>query len=178
MWSDTRGSGVAGRLIAVLAAAVLLVGCRTHAQVADRSTGQNRPASTMEEPDTSGMDRTLRDTALQAPHLIRGVETQLNVLDTISASQNNLTAHKNLLGDMVSGMRADFNRVGVTDRDGFTELADSVLRDLGGGTGQARALDSAQVRAHIARVQRLIRLYDSKMRQARPGASGDSGTGA
>jgi hypothetical protein len=178
MRSETRGSGVAGRLVAILAAAALAVGCRTHAQVADRSTGQNRPSSTMEEPDTSGMARTLRDTALQAPHMIRGVETQLKVLDTVSASQDNLTAHKNLLGDMVSAMRADFNRVGVTDRDGFTELADSVLRDLGGGTGQARALDSAEVPAHIARVERLIRLYDSKMRQARSGTRGDSGTGA
>jgi hypothetical protein len=98
---------------------------------------------------------------LEAPPKIPGLRVQLEQLRTGGApSESNLTAYKNALADVVTSMRADLNRLGVTDSDLIREQGDSLLNQLGGGTGEAGDMSPERVRAHTHSVERLIRTYE------------------
>ena len=101
----------------------------------------------------------------EAPPLIpaiRAVSTRLQEQE--GRTEENLTAFRNNVGALVSAMQADLQRVGVTDSGYFRELSDSVLREFGGGPGSTAKAKPAEARPLIAQVERLIGLYEERMR--------------
>src|SRR6476620_5397617 len=110
---------------------------------------------------TSDSDSTAREVGiagtnsgaeLQAPRLLPAIQNQLNLMAKGGAPTNpdNLTAYKNMAGDLINSMIADIYRAGYADSGSFRALSDSVLNDLGAGAGTPQ---------HIQRMRRLIALY-------------------
>ena len=78
-------------------------------------------------------------------------------------STANLTAYKNMVGDLINSMTADLSRAGFADSGNYKALSDSVLEDLGGGAGTRPQIDRAKLPQHVDRMQRLIRSYQQTM---------------
>jgi hypothetical protein len=113
------------------------------------------------------MEDTEPGVEYEAPRLIPGVRAQIAQLQTPEGrTQENLTAFRNGVGTLINSMRADLNRVGVTDTGGFRALGDSVMRAFGGGAGSPADLNVEEARPAIAQVERLIGLYEQRMRAA------------
>lgn len=92
-----------------------------------------------------------------APRLIPAIRAQIREIeDPERASEGNLTAFKNGVGTPLSAMQADLNQVGVTDTVTFYARSDSITRDRGVGAGDV-----------VAQVERLIEIYEEKMRTRR-----------
>ena len=115
-----------------------------------------------------GVSGTNSGAELEAPRLIPATQNQLNLManGTQPPNPDNLTAYKNLAGDLINSMIADLYRVGYADSGNFRALADTVLSDLGGGAGTSSDLDRSRLPQHVDRMQRLIRIYQQTMRQA------------
>jgi hypothetical protein len=115
-----------------------------------------------------GVAGTNSGVELEAPRLIPATQNQLNLMSngTQPPNPDNLTAYKNLAGDLVSAMIADLHRAGYADSGNFKALGDSVLEDLGGGAGTSSSMDRSKLPQHVDRMQRLIRTYQQTMRQA------------
>jgi hypothetical protein len=115
-----------------------------------------------------GVQGTNSGSELEAPRLIPATQNQLNLMSngTQPPNPDNLTAYKNLAGDLINAMVADLHRAGYADSGSFKALADSVLEDLGGGAGTTSDLDKSKLPQHVDRMQRLIRTYQQTMRQA------------
>jgi hypothetical protein len=96
------------------------------------------------------------------------MQNQLNLMSSGEqpSDPENLTAYKNLAGDVVNSMAADLNRLGLADSGAFRVLRDSVLDDLGGGAGTDADLNRSEVKDHIARMRRLISMYQQGVRTA------------
>jgi hypothetical protein len=103
----------------------------------------------------------------EAPRLVPGIRAQMSQLqEPQGATEENLTAFRNGVGTLVNAMQADLNRLGVTDTGAFRALGDSVMRGFGGGAGSPADLKPEKVRPAIAQVERLIGLYEERMRSA------------
>ncbi|HEX6434159.1 MAG TPA: hypothetical protein VFZ87_07940 [Gemmatimonadales bacterium] len=115
-----------------------------------------------------GVAGTNSGAELEAPRLIPATQNQLNLManGTQPPNPDNLTAYKNLAGDLINSMIADLYRAGYADSGSFRALADSVLGDLGGGAGTSASLDRSRLPQHVDRMQRLIRSYQQTMRKA------------
>lgn len=171
MTSDTARSdphrfieSMSKRLLLILAT-LALPGCRETAR--DRAgTASGYVAATDSGPARPGPAGTNTGVEFEAPRLIPGVRAQLELLASRPTDEANRTAHKNLISDLIQSMTADLSRVGLADSGAYKALADSVLRTIGGGTGPARGPETSELRPHIARVQRLIGIYEAWMRQA------------
>ena len=105
---------------------------------------------------------------LEAPRLIPAIQNQLNLMASgvQPTDPENLTAYRNLAGDVVNSMTADLHRAGLADSGDFRALRDSVMEDLGEGAESKSKLDPPQLREHIARMRRLISMYQQGMRSA------------
>jgi hypothetical protein len=105
---------------------------------------------------------------LEAPRLIPATQNQLTLManGTQPPNPDNLTAYKNMAGDLINSMIADLYRAGYADSGNFKALGDSVLDDLGGGAGTPTKLDRTKLPQHVDRMQRLIRTYQQTMRTA------------
>ncbi len=104
----------------------------------------------------------------EAPRLIPAIRAQISRLqESDGATEENLTSFKNGVGTLVNAMEADLNRVGVTDTGYFRVLSDSVMRGIVGGAGTPADLEAAGAGPAAARVERLIGLYEERMRAAR-----------
>lgn len=103
---------------------------------------------------------------LQAPRLLPAIQNQLNLMAKGSqpANPDNLTAYKNMAGDLINSMIADIYRAGYADSGHFRALSDSILSDLGGGAGSPPKLDRSQLPQHIERMRRLIALYQQAVK--------------
>jgi hypothetical protein len=114
------------------------------------------------------MEGTNSGAELEAPRLIPATQNQLTLManGTQPPNPDNLTAYKNLAGDLVNAMIADLYRAGYADSGNFKVLGDSVLSDLGGGAGTTSSLNRSHLPQHIDRMQRLIRQYQQTMRRA------------
>ena len=104
----------------------------------------------------------------EAPRLIPAIRAQISQLrEPDGATEGNLTAFRNGVGTLVNAMEADLNRGGVTDSGDFRELSDSVMREFGGGAGSPPEMSTEKIRPATAQVERLIGLYEERMRAAR-----------
>ena len=150
----------------LLLAIALSVACR-------REKAGNASASAY----TSDADSSVREDGvagtnsggeLEAPRLIPAMQNQLNLManGTQPPNPDNLTAYKNMAGDLINSMIADLYRAGYADSGNFRALGDSVLDDLGGGAGTSAKLDRSKLPQHVDRMQRLIRQYQQTMRTA------------
>lgn len=115
-----------------------------------------------------GMAGTNSGSELEAPRLIPAVQNQLTLMASGKdvPSADNLTAYKNMAGDLINSMIADLQRAGYADSGNFKSLSDSVLNELGGGAGTTARLDRSKLPQHVDRMQRLIRTYQQTMRKA------------
>ena len=101
----------------------------------------------------------------EAPRMIPGIRAQISRLEEADgASDENMTAFRNGIGALVNAMQADLNRVGVTDTGRFKTVGDSLMREFGGGPGTPPDMKPEEARAAIAQVERLIELYEERMR--------------
>ena len=101
----------------------------------------------------------------EAPRLVPAIRAQISRLrEPEGISEENLTAFRNGVGTMVNAMQADLNRVGVTDSGAFRSLGDSVMRAFGGGPGSPSNLKPEETRPAMAQVERLIGMYEERMR--------------
>jgi hypothetical protein len=154
------------RRLLLLSAAVLCVACsREKAGNASASAYTSDADSSAREDGLSG---TNSGSELEAPRLIPAIQNQLTLMASGSQPPNpdNLTAYKNMAGDLINSMIADIHRAGYADSGNFRALSDSVLEELGGGAGTRARLDRSRLPQHIDRMQRLIRLYQQTMRKA------------
>jgi hypothetical protein len=114
-----------------------------------------------------GLEGTNSGAELEAPRLIPAVKNQLDLMSSGSpTTRENMTAYKNLAGDLVTSMQADLHRVGQADSGDFQALSDSILDDIGGGTGTAAGPEPSKVRQHVARMRTLIEKYQQTMRSS------------
>jgi hypothetical protein len=114
-----------------------------------------------------GLEGTHSGSELEAPRLIPAVKNQLELMSMGSQTNTeNLTAYKNLASDLVTSMQADLYRVGFADSGQFRALSDSVLADIGGGTGTAAGPEPSEVKEHVARMRHLLELYQQTMKGA------------
>jgi hypothetical protein len=150
----------------ILVAAALCIGCgREKAGNASASAYTSDADSSARE---DGLAGTNSGSELEAPRLIPATQNQLNLManGTQPPNPDNLTAYKNMAGDLINSMIADLYRAGYADSGNFRALGDSVLDDLGGGAGTTTRLDRSKLPQHVDRMQRLIRLYQQTMRKA------------
>jgi hypothetical protein len=105
---------------------------------------------------------------VEAPRLIPAIQNQLNLMASgvQPTDAENLTAYKNLAGDLVNSMAADLHRAGLADSADFRALKDSVMHDLGGGAEGESRLDHLTLNEHIGRMRRLISMYQQAIRSA------------
>jgi hypothetical protein len=120
----------------------------------DSSARENGFAGTNSGPD------------LEAPRLLPAIQNQLNLMAKGGqpATTDNLTAYKNMAGDLINSMIADVYRAGYADSGRFRALSDSVLNDLGGGAGTEATLDRSKLPQHIQRMRHLLALYQQAIK--------------
>jgi hypothetical protein len=155
------------RHILTAAGAVSIFACDTPPRARETATTYAGPADTAAQ--------TLLGTQLQAGPLIPAVRDQLRrfARQPDERTEGNLTGYKYQLARLTAAMEADVQRIGGTNMDVISALADSVADDLGGGTGDVQNLgddgkiDSAKLQDHTARVERLIGLYQAAVQQSR-----------
>jgi hypothetical protein len=113
-----------------------------------------------------GLAGTNSGAELEAPRLLPAIQNQLNLMAKATQPTNpdNLTAYKNMAGDLINSMIADVYRAGYADTGHFRALSDSVLNDLGGGAGTTATLDRSKLPQHIQRMRRLITRYQQAVR--------------
>jgi len=158
------------RRVHFLPLALLLYACgRESPETGARGTASSSPytADSENRAREDGLDGTNSGAELEAPRLIPAVKNQLELMVGGSEiNRENMTAYKNLAGDLVTSMQSDLNRVGFADAGHFKALSDSVVEDIGGGTGTADGPEPSQVTAHVSRMRRLVDLYQQTMRGA------------
>ncbi len=148
---------------------LLIAGCREAPETGARGNASSSPytADSENRAREDGLDGTNSGAELEAPRLIPAMKNQLELMASGSeANRENMTAYKNLAGDLVTSMQADLYRVGHADSGRFKALSDSVMEDIGGGTGTTTGPDPSEVPEHVARVRSLIDLYQETMRGA------------
>jgi hypothetical protein len=151
----------------LLLASLMLPACREHAA----ETG--RTASAYSNGGDSAGGASLNGTAAgveyEAPRLIPGMRAQLEQYSTPGRplTDSDLTNYKNTAGTLINAMQADLTRVGLADSGAFKALSDSVLNQLGGGTGVPRGISQDRLSQNLGRMQRLIGIYEQWMRAAK-----------
>jgi hypothetical protein len=125
---------------------------------------------TREKPGSASASAYASDNGseVEAPRLIPAIQNQLNLMASgvQPTDPENLTAYKNLAGDVVNSMAGDLHRAGLADSGDFRALKDSVMQDLGGGAEGETTLDHLTLNKHIARMRRLISMYQQAMKSA------------
>lgn len=134
-----------------LSLVLILAGCgepRSETAGADAPEVAARPSNDESPQAEAGVE-------FEAPRLIPGIRAQMIEIERSQApSEGNLTEFKNGVGNLIDAMQADLNRVGMTDTGAFRALGDSINREIASGAGTA------------ARVDRLIGMYEERMRRA------------
>jgi hypothetical protein len=153
------------RALLLMVAAFSLACSREKAGNASASAYTSDADSSAREDGVAG---TTSGSELEAPRLIPAIQNQLTLMSngTQPPNPDNLTAYKNMAGDLINSMIADLYRAGYADSGNFRALGDSVLEDLGGGAGTSAKLDRSRLPQHVDRMQRLIRSYQKTMRTA------------
>jgi hypothetical protein len=154
--------------VQLLALAFILSACgRESPETGARGSASASPytADSENRAREDGLEGTNSGSELEAPRLIPAVKNQLELMSTGSqSSTENRTAYKNLTSDLITAMQADLYRVGFADSGQFKALSDSVLNDIGGGTGTTAGPEASEVTEHVARMRRLLELYQQTMK--------------
>jgi hypothetical protein len=148
---------------------LLIAGCGETRETGARGNASSSPytADSENRAREDGLDGTSSGAELEAPRLIPAVKNQLDLMSSgSSTTRENMTAYKNLAGDLVTSMQADLQRVGHADSGDFRALSDSVMDDIGGGTGTAAGPEPSKVPQHVARMRTLIDKYQQTMRSS------------
>jgi hypothetical protein len=138
--------------ISLVLTIVLLAGCRR--ETPETASAARNPAS----------GDTAAGVEAEAPRLIPAMRAQLAQVE--SGSGGNLESYRGTVGHLIDAMEADLRRSGRVDSGGFKLLADSLLRELGGGAGNPMP-DEDAVRRSVPAVRRLLDLYQARMGQPR-----------
>jgi hypothetical protein len=158
------------RRVQLLVLALILSACgRDSPETGARGAASASPytADSENRAREDGLEGTNSGSELQAPRLIPAVRNQLELMSRGSQiNTENQTAYKNLASDLVTSMQADLHRVGFADSGQFRTLSDSVLDDIGGGTGTAAGPEPSEVKEHVARMRRLLDWYQQTMKGA------------
>jgi hypothetical protein len=159
------------RRVQLLALAIALSACgRETPETGARRSASASPytADSEKHAREDGVEGTNSGAELEAPRLIPAVRNQLELVSRGSqVNPENLTAYRNLVSDLVTSMQADLYRVGFADSGQFRALSDSVLDDLGGSSGtSATGPKPSDAREHVARMRRLLELYQQTMKGA------------
>jgi hypothetical protein len=133
-------------------------------------------AACRQTPETASAERTSSEVArnsaggdsgngleAEAPRLIPAMRAEL---DHVQSGSGNLESYRGTVGHLIDAMEQDLNRSGRVDDGGFKLLADSVLRELGGGAGNPKP-DPEAARRSVPAVRRLLDLYQTRMGQPR-----------
>jgi hypothetical protein len=154
--------------VQLLALAFILSACgRESPETGARGSASASPytADSENRAREDGLEGTNSGSELEAPRLIPAVKNQLELMSSGSqSSTENRTAYQNLTSDLITAMQADLYRVGFADSGQFKALSDSVLNDIGGGTGTASGPELSEVTEHVARMRRLLELYQQTMK--------------
>ena len=150
--------------VLILAAVILSLGCSR--ERAGNASASAYTADSDSGVKAAGVEGTNSGGGLEATRLIPAMQNQLNLMASGSqpVDPNNMTAYKNLAGDLVNSMAADLYRVGAADSGNFRALRDSVMADIGGGAGGTATLDRSKLGSHISRMRRLISLYQESVK--------------
>ena len=140
---------------------VLLGACRREAPQTASAGGNAAPAEVA--PNSASGD-TATGVEAEAPRLIPAMRAELDQLE--SGGSGNLESYRGTVSHLIDAMEADLNRSGRVDNGGFKLLADSVLRELGGGAGSPKP-DADAARRSVPAVRRLLDLYQTQMGQPR-----------
>jgi hypothetical protein len=147
---------------------LLFLGCRARPE----DTGRTPSTDTVELADTARPAAQPTAAAhgaveFEAPPLIPAMQAQLEQVSKPEKRQDpsSLTSYKGAAGRLIDAMKADLMRVGLADSGAFRLLSDSVLNDLGGGTGVVSPPSPQKMSANTDRMRRLVTLYESWMRQ-------------
>jgi hypothetical protein len=138
----------------------VLPACRREAS--ETATADTTSAAAVAPNSASG--DTAEGVEAEAPRLIPAMRAELQQLQ--SGGERNLESYRGMVGQLIDAMQSDLTRAQRTDSGGFKMLADSVLRDLGGGAGNPKP-DVDNARRSVPAVKRLIDLYQRRMGQAR-----------
>jgi hypothetical protein len=146
---------------------LLVLGCR--ARTAE--TARVPSGDTVELADTGQEGRPVGAAhgavEFEAPPLIPAMRAQLDQVARPEMRQDpsSITSYRGAASRLIDAMEADLARVGLADSGAFKFLSDSVLNDLGGGTGLADPPNPQRLSGDTDRMRRLIALYESWMRQ-------------
>jgi hypothetical protein len=141
---------------------LLLVGCREPRSETGRAEAPEAAART----GAAESGKAEPGVEFEAPRLIPAIRAQITEIeDPQGATEGNLTAFRNGVGAMIDAMETDLHREGVTDTGGFYALGDSIAREIGGGAGTTATISPEQGRQAAARVERLIGMYEERMRR-------------
>jgi hypothetical protein len=141
---------------------LVLAGCRESGSEVDRTRMPDAAART----GSAELEDREAGVEFEAPRLIPAVRAQIGeIQDPEGATEGNIAAFRNGTGALVTAMEADLNRVGAVDAGEFRALADSVLREIGGGAGSTPDIPQEKARQAAAQVERLIRIYEERMRK-------------
>ena len=117
--------------------------------------------------DSAGLEGIEPGLEFEAPRLIPAIRAQITEIGSPEgATEGNLTAFKGGVGNLVNAMKADLNHVGVTDSGDFSVLSDSVTRKIGGGASTPPDISPDEARQAAGQVERLIGIYEERMRKA------------
>ncbi len=150
------------RSIGWLVVLMVLAGCRQNRSEAGRA---DQPAVTAGAGGAGFQDREA-GIEFEAPRLIPAVRARITeTADRNDTTEENFTAFRNGVGALVGGMRNDLHHAGAMDDGTFGALSDSIMGELGGSAGDdVVTISPGAGLAAAPRVERLIRLYEERMR--------------
>jgi hypothetical protein len=147
-------------LVVLAALLTVLPACRRDTPETGTADAASTSSTTPRPPQTD----TAQGVEAEAPRLIPAMRAELQQLQ--SGHAGNLESYRGMVGQLIDAMESDLTRAQRTDSGEFKTLADSVLRDLGGGAGNPKP-DADNARRSVPAVKRLVDLYQSRMGQAR-----------
>jgi hypothetical protein len=134
-------------------------------------TGRTASAYTTGGDSAAGADLhgTAAGVEYEAPRLIPGMRAQLELYSSPNkrVTDSDVASYRNTAGMLIDAMQADLTRVGLADTGAFKALSDSVLNELGGGTGVPHGMTGQRLSQNVARMQRLIGVYEQWMRNVK-----------
>jgi hypothetical protein len=130
-------------------------------------TGSSYTSDADSDAAEHGREGTRQGRALETEPKLAGFRVQLDQIRRGNPGQQNLSAYKASLADVVSSMEADLRRVGAGEAAERTrEAGDSLVNTFGGGTGPAERVTPEELRGHVRRVEQLIQEYQGTIRRS------------